>query len=336
MIIGNRIVIDVCPCVIVISYNRPKICPFASWNSIGITFANNSTIGSQPNNIFVDSSNAVYVTSQSLNLVRMWSAGTTAPTRNLSGNLNNPYGLFVTIDGDIYVDNGNNGQVDKWAVNTVNSVWVMNVTSTCFSLFVDINDTLYCSIQSQHQVIKLSLNNNSSNISIVAAGTGVPGSTSDMLSSPRGIFVNINLDLYVADCDNDRIQLFNFEQSNATTVAGNGSVGTIALDCPSGIILDVDNYLFIVDTNNHRIIGSGPNGFLCVAGCSGSSGSASNQLNYPQSLAFDSFGNLFVVDRNNSRIQKFILGINFCGKYTNSLLNKLYKKVITIQEGNLD
>ena len=67
--------------------------------------------------------------------------------------------------------------------------------------------------------------------------------------------------------------------------------------------------------NNHRIIGSGPDGFRCVVGCSGISGSASDQLNYPQNLAFDSFGNLFVVDKNNGRIQQFLLVTNSCSKY---------------------
>jgi len=311
--IVTQIVIHDYHFVLVISFNQPTICPTASWNATGITFANN-TVVSQPNNIFVDVGNAVYVSSQSLNLVQIWSAGSQTPTRNLSGNLNNPYGLFVTVNGDIYVDNGNNGQVVKWAGNTTNSIIVMNVTSTCFSLFVDINNTLYCSLENQHQVVETLLDNNSPNPNTIVAGTGSPGSTSNMLNQPQGIFVNINLDLYVADCGNDRIQLFNFGQLNGTTVPVNGPSGTITLDCPSGIILDADDYLFIVDSLNSRIIGSGPAGFRCVVGCSGNSGSASDQLNNPQSLAFDSLGNLFVVDQNNSRIQQFLLTAGPCSK----------------------
>jgi len=309
----TKIVIHDYHFVLVISFNQPTICPTASWNATGITFANN-TVVSQPSSIFVDADNTVYVSSRSLNLVRIWSGGSMTPTRNLSGNLNNPCGLFVTVDGGIYVDNGNNGQVVKWAVNTTNSIIVMNVNSTCFSLFVDINNTLYCSLENQHQVVTTSLNNNSPNPNMIVAGTGLPGSASDMLNQSKGIFVNINLDLYVADCGNDRIQLFHFGQLNGTTVPVNGSLGTITLDCPTGIILDADDYLFIVDYGNSRIIGSGPTGFRCVVGCSGNSGSVSNQLNYPQSLAFDSLGNLFVVDQNNNRIQKFLLTTGSCSK----------------------
>ena len=102
---------------------------------------------------------------------------------------------------------------------------------------------------------------------------------------------------------------FNSSQSgqlNGTTVAGNG-IGNIALSCPTGVVLDGKNYLFIVDSFNHRIIGSGPNGFRCLVGCSGSNGSASNQLLFPQSMAFDSSGNIFVTDQGNNRVQRFTI-----------------------------
>jgi len=83
--------------------------------------------------------------------------------------------------------------------------------------------------------------------------------------------------------------------------------GNISLNCPTGIVLDADDYLFIVDNLNSRIVASSPNGFRCLVGCSGSSGSASNQLYYPETMAFDSYGNIFVTDWNNNRVQKFIL-----------------------------
>ncbi len=148
------------------------------------------------------------------------------------------------------------------------------------------------------------------------AGTGSYGSTASMLYYPQGIFIDINFDLYVADSNNNRIQLFQLGQSNALTVAGNGASGTITLNNPTGVVLDADKYLFIADRSNNRIVASGPNGFRCIVGCSGY-GSASNQLLNPYSMAFDSYGNIFVVDSSNSRIQKFVLATNSCGKYNN-------------------
>jgi len=168
------------------------------------------------------------------------------------------------------------------------------------------NNTLYCSILSQHKVVKKSLNDSSSTMTTVA-GNGSYGSTSNLLNSPFGIFVDTNFDLYVADSYNHRIQLFRLGQTNGITVAGNTSPNlTISLDNPRYVILDGNKYLFITDYY-HRIIGSDENGFRCIVACSMSSGSTSNQLNWPHSIVFDSFGNLFVADMSNHRIQKFRL-----------------------------
>ena len=149
----------------------------------------------------------------------------------------------------------------------------------------------------------------------IIAGTGGYGSKSDMLNNPWGIFVDINLDLYVADRNNHRIQLFRLNQRNGITVAGKeSSEVTIKLIYPSGIVLDGDQHLFIVDSWNHRIIGSDENGFRCIFGCSGERGSTSNKLSYPITMSFDSYGNIYVTDRNNHRVQK-ILKNQVCSKF---------------------
>ena len=83
------------------------------------------------------------------------------------------------------------------------------------------------------------------------AGTAYAGSTPDMLYSPYGIFVTSSLDLYVADCNNNRVQLFRSGETNATTVAGNRTSGDITLQCPYAVALDADDYLFVVDSLNH-------------------------------------------------------------------------------------
>ena len=131
---------------------------------------------------------------------------------------------------------------------------------------------------------------------------------------PEGIFVTTDLDLYVADHGNNRVQLFRRGELNATTVLINGWNGTITLNGPTDVTLDADGYLFIVECGNGRILGSGPGGFRCVAGCSGTSGSAPNQLSCPQTMAFDRDGNLFVTDGSNNRIQQFLLSNNSCGQ----------------------
>ncbi|CAF4223025.1 unnamed protein product, partial [Adineta steineri] len=236
----------------------------------------------------------------------MWKEESVNPTKIIHGNFTLPDSLFVTSNGDIYIDDGeDNGQVQKWIAETSTFVTVMNVNSSCEGLFVDINNTLYCSMYNHHQVVKRSLNDAKMTSNRVAAGTGIEGSDSNQLNSPVGIFVDVNLDLYVTDGGNNRVQLFQSGESNGITVAGSTSLNpTVTLRFPTGIILDAEKYLFIVDYGNHRIVGSSLNGFRCLVGCYGK-GSQSNQLNIPFSLSFDHSGSIFVTDQYNHRIQKF-------------------------------
>lgn len=223
--------------------------------------------------------------------------------------------LFVSINGDIYIDNGaNNRRVDRWNYNTSTITSIMFINGSCSSLFMDASNYLYCSMTNYHQIVRKSITD-LTNTTAVVAGTGTPGFSSNMLNSPEGIYIDSNSNMYVADCGNDRVQLFLSIQPTGTTVIGNGSSESISLRCPSSVALDSNGYLFIVDRSNHRIIGSGPYGFRCIIGCSGSSGSSPSQLLFPRTMSFDSYGNILVADQNNRRIQKFILQNTQCGQY---------------------
>ena len=244
----------------------------------------------------------------------IWSNGSSNPTSIIPANLSTPWNVFVTSDDEILVDNNSpNNRIDKWTFNKTLLHSPMSLCSQCAGLFVDINNDLYCSQNSLHQVVKKSLND-PSKATVIAAGTGCSGSASYMVNQPNGIFVTENLDLYVAEYGNNRIQLFRSGELNGTTVAGNGSIGTITLNNPVSVVLDADGYLFIVDSGNNRIVGSGPYGFRCLVGCSGLNGSSSNQLSFPQFLRFDRDGNMLVTDQDNHRIQKFLLVDNTCSK----------------------
>ena len=302
------------------SYNRPKFSPCATWNPNAITFSDSNTLIGNPVGIFINTDNTVYATTSSRSSVLVWTEGSSNLTSSIFSDLLYSDGVFVTTSGDVYADNGDtNKRVELWTANTNNSSISMYVRGTCSGLFVDIYDTLYCSIWSIHQVLKKPAGGDA-NTSFIAAGTGASGSAPDMLHYPNGVFVDIDLNLYVADNGNHRIHLFRSGQLNGTTVAGAGATDTITLDSPTTVVLDADGYLFIVDRGHHRIVGSGPRGFRCIAGCSGLSGATANQLFYPYGLGFDSYGNLYVTDASNNRIQKFLLAKNECGESFRSQL----------------
>ena len=301
-----------------LSLNQPKLCPNATWNPNATTIANISILGSEPRALFVDTNNNIYAVSRETGQIYMWlNDSINKPHVALYGNVTRSRSVFVSMNGDIYVDDGEkNHQVLKFTLNSNKSILVMSVSSQCQGLFIDVTNTLYCSVDDVHQVFKKWLSDNITTSASIA-GTGVAGSAADMLNRPNGIFVDTNFDLYVADYSNHRIQKFQSGQSYAITVAGNTSITTtIELNYPVGVVLDGNKYLFITDYGNHRIVGSGPYGFRCIAGCSGSSGSTADKFNKTRNLAFDTFGNLYVTDQSNNRIQKVYLIQTSCGKST--------------------
>ena len=301
-------------CISDSSYNQPKFGSCTTWHPDAITFANRSTIGTQPYGIFVDTSNTIYLADYGNNHVRIWLPGSVNPIRNITIGLLYPRSIFVTISGDIYVDNGATfHRVDKWAFNANSSVVAMRVNDSCYGLFVDILENIYCSLDSKHSVVKRPFDSHV-NVTITVVGNGTGGAASNLLHGPRGIFVTVNFSLYVADCYNNRIQLFQHGRLNGTAVAGAGA-GAILLQCPTDVILDGDGHLFIADSQQNRIIASSESAFRCILGCTGLAGSTSDRLQQPWTITFDSHGNLFVTDMMNARIQQFLLATRSCSEY---------------------
>ena len=129
------------PFVIILgrSYNLPKFCASTTWYPQAVTFANETTVGTQPVGLFVNTKNSVYVAARTLDLVQVWLPGSSIPSSNISGGLNQSLSVFVTIGGDVYVDNSVvNGRVDKWALNATSSVPAMYVNSTCYHISLSI------------------------------------------------------------------------------------------------------------------------------------------------------------------------------------------------------
>ena len=308
-----------------VAFNQPKFCSSTTWNQNGSTEANSSITGTGPMDVFVDVNNIVHVSRRTPASILAWFQGNTINSTSISTGLNAPFGVFLTSNGALYTDNcyGNasSSEIVQWVINATSWTPVMKVQSICAAHFIDPYDNIYCSIATHHQVIRR-LFTDDLNTTIIVAGTGTPGSAPNLLSSPRGIFVSLTMSLYVADCHNNRVQLFRSGQRNGTTVLGND---TIDLNCPNALVLDGNGYLFITDSGNNRIIGSGPDGYRCVAGCSRVNGSALSELSGPHALSFDRFGNLFVADTANDRIQKFALVANSCGEYGEIAYLNLYQ-----------
>ena len=269
--------------------------------------------------VFVDRNNTVYAVGRGTNQILIWLNGGDSSMQSISGSYGDSYGIFVTDLGNIYVDNGNDlNRVEQRVGNVSNTTWGMDVSRACYGLFVDAHNYLYCSMKELHQVVKVSLDISSINSTNMIAGTGCEGNEANELRRPYGIFVNDSFDLFVADCGNNRIQLFKSGQINGSTVVGSGAPNqTISLNCPTGIIFDADGQMYISDNHNHRIVTSGPMGSRCIIGCTNVPRCVNlpRLLEEPQALSFDSYGNLYVTEWIRHQLKKFFLASNSCCTY---------------------
>ena len=311
--------------IVGLSYNLPKFCSDQDWIGDAITYKTGTQVqkGYQMN-MFITSNNDIYTieTKPELADIQLNGEDYSKFMSNYRYDSGLAYSMFITDDQSIYLtDIGRivkrTKEVDTWQ-------HVVFTNDYCYEIFISRDDWLYCSMFYQHKIVKIHLSD-TENRSIVVAGneTGIEGDTADMLDVPCGIFVDIDLNLYVADSGNHRIQLFRPGDLNGITVAGQRpSTSIIVLNNPTDVILDAENYLYIVDTDNHRIVQSTPTSIRCIAGCNGK-GSTSNHLFQPFSLFFDVHGNLYVTDKENDRIQKFIKNNN-CGMSIDSKLDQIF------------
>jgi len=190
--------------VLTLSYNQPRFCLNTIWNSNATTFADRSSVGTLPRSIFVNSNNSIYLPNRLAGQIHIWqNENHLNLTRIILPSSLRSLSIFVTMNGDIYV-NTEYRSVDKWIRENETWISAMNAISECNGLFIDIYENLYCSIQMHHRVDKKWSNGTTT----IIAGTGRYGSELDMLMWPCGIFVDTNLDLYVADFGNNRINYF--------------------------------------------------------------------------------------------------------------------------------
>ena len=154
-------------------------------------------------------------------------------------------------------------------------------------------------------------------IGITIAGvTGQRGNTSNKLSTLRGIGIDWSNALYIADDGNSRIQKYSKDASVGETVAGEGSgiagVGDGFLSRPYDVAIDLNENVFVVDSNNQRIQ-LWTRGSLVgktIAGTTGVVGNSANTLNYPYGIAYDSITHgIYISDYNNYRIMYYPTGV---------------------------
>ncbi|CAF3468611.1 unnamed protein product, partial [Rotaria socialis] len=117
------------------------------------------------------------------------------------------------------------------------------------------SNSLFIANSNAHNIVRWVVN---ASTWTLMAGTpnGQSGSISTMLNFPTDFAFDSSGNLYVADTNNDRVQLFLSGKLNGTTIAGltsqSGSTAVL-LNVPRSITLDSALNLYVVDSGNSRI-----------------------------------------------------------------------------------
>ena len=149
-------------------------------------------------------------------------------------------------------------------------------------------------------------------------------------STPVGICVGANGNLYVADTGNSVIRKLTPVTNGwvSSTIAGlagfpgnaDGTNSQARFDYPSGVTVDANGNLYVADQVNSTVRELSTDGtnwtVFTIAGLAGNYGSANGtnsaaRFYYPAGIAVDTAGNLYVADQINSTIRKLTpLGSN--------------------------
>ncbi|MFN0123741.1 MAG: HYR domain-containing protein [Blastocatellia bacterium] len=191
---------------------------------------------------------------------------------------------------------------------------------------VDSQGNIYVSDQFNHRVRVIGTDNVIRHFA--GSTTAQQGSSGDFgmasgarLRMPRGLAIDKNDNLYVADSGNHRVRKIVLSSKVISPLAGTGVAGytgdgslatTLNLNNPTGLGLDNAGNLYIADTGNHRVrrVDAG-SGFMSTvtgngaAGFAGDNGPAENgQVNTPADVSVDGRGNIFIADQGNQRIRR--------------------------------
>lgn len=297
------------------SIHYPRSCPRTKWIAEGITVQSITNSRRDFAALFIDHENRIYVGDEKHNELQVWSEDSVIPIRTIANFSLHPHSIFVTSSNDIFVSDHSAIRQISGSMNAfIHSNAVVQLTGYCWALFVDRRQTLYCSINDGHIVITRSLNN-AWTVTRAEVGTGFCRSSSSELCRPSGIYVDSELNLYIADTGNHRIQWFKYGSSVAETWYDT----TDPSFAPRDIVVDVRGDVWVADENNHQILRCSRKFCQCTIGCNG-------QIRSPSHFGFDRLGNLFVLDKGNARIQKFLADTSFCSKSNPLFLLLLFHK----------
>jgi sugar lactone lactonase YvrE len=300
-------------------------------SAIGVTVAGGRCQGSapdqlnNPNGVFVDKDNNIWVADASNGRVQKFANGS-RDASTFGAEFPNapsfPVNVFVNKNGDVYVADYFEGKVKL--LRNGGSEWINvagqnNELDLVRGVWVDKDGNVYCTqygfffngtFELDGMVLKYPPN--SSEFQVVAGHNGI-GAALNQFSQPTSVMVDKDGNIYVADGTNDhgqqnaRVMKWAPGATEGEIVAGGNGEGEAPDQCPTPLhaFVDEKGNVYVSNFVSAKVTKWKKNGKTgeVVAGGNGP-GDASDQLNFPLGIYLkENF--LYVVDVANHRVQRF-------------------------------
>ncbi len=250
----------------------------------------------------------------------------------------NPRGVTVDDNGNIYISDKDNSRIRKVTTDGIISTIAGTgengysgdggaATSAKinfpYQMQTDSQGNLYFAEADNHVIRKISIDGNISTV----AGTGTKGfsgdggaATSAQLNTPWGVVFDSSGNMYIGDCENDRVRKVDAD-GNISTIAGTGTTGdagdggaatSALLNCPSTLAIDQAGNIYFNSVGNYKVKKILKNGNIVTIAGTGIRSYTENKngtatttgMNGSYGIAIDSLNNVYISDTWNDVIRK--------------------------------
>lgn len=291
-----------------------------------------------PTGITFDATGGAFIIDGANRTVRKISAaGIISHFSGLPGDYTYLAGIATGYDGKVFfTDRGQNRIFELSSTGIANRIAGFGTTS--FSgdggqathaglarptdITADEAGNIYFTDQENHRVRKIAIDG----IITTVAGNGTDGFSGDggdataaSLNFPGGIAVDHTGNLFIADCNNNRVRKVTTD-GKIVTIAGTGTGGysgdggaaaAAEFYYPGDVMVTPNGSLIVTDVNNHVVRRIKPDGAvetIAGTGTRGFSGDSipatSAQLWFPWAVTHDNHGNLYITEMGSHRIRK--------------------------------
>jgi RHS repeat-associated protein len=245
-----------------------------------------------------------------------------------------PAGVAIGLDDSLYIADAGNNRIrvarltldqsghPQWMVSTLAGDGTYGfadgpATTAQFKnpqgVAVDANGVVFVADTSNNRIRRIALDGTVTTV----AGDGTAGlldgpGNQARFNSPRGIAVDQQGNIYVADTGNAAVRLIN-SGGQVSTLAGDGTIGSSdsppRFDCPAGVAVNGSTvYVYLADKGNHRIRRLDASGTVITLAGQGrgfADGSATDaRFAEPSGITIDGSGKILVTDAINSLIRQ--------------------------------